>query len=327
MNVREKLIGVFENNRGEFLSGEELADRLGCSRAAVWKAVTALRGEGYAIDAVTGRGYRLADGTDVLSAAGIEKYLSDAARGTVLDVRRKVEGSTNTILREKAVRGAPAGTALICGEQTGGKGRRGRSFFSPSDTGLYMSILLRPDMPAADSVRITAAAAVAVAKAVEDCSGCPAQIKWVNDVYMNGLKVCGILTEAAFSLENGGLDYAVVGIGINAYEPEGGFPPELSGIAGAVFESRREDMRNRLAGAVLSRFFECCGDLFSMDMLEYYRSRLMWQGERIKVMGGGGEYPCEMLGVNDSYALRVRLDDGSEREVSSGEITVRRQEE
>ena len=216
MNVKQKLITLFENNRGAFLSGEELAEKLDCSRAAVWKAVTSLRGEGYAIDAVTGRGYRLAPATDVLSAAGIEKYLPAETRDITLDVRRRAEGSTNDILREAAGRGAPAWTVLVCGEQTGGKGRLGRSFFSPSDSGLYISILLRPDMPAADSVRITTAAAAAVAKAIEDCTESSPRIKWVNDIYVNGKKVCGILTEAAFSLENGGLDYAVAGIGIFA---------------------------------------------------------------------------------------------------------------
>ena len=327
MNVKQKLITLFENNRGAFLSGEELAEKLDCSRAAVWKAVTSLRGEGYAIDAVTGRGYRLAPATDVLSAAGIEKYLPAKARDITLDVRRRAEGSTNDILREAAGRGAPAWTVLVCGEQTGGKGRLGRSFFSPSDSGLYISILLRPDMPAADSVRITTAAAAAVAKAIEDCTESSPRIKWVNDIYVNGKKVCGILTEAAFSLENGGLDYAVAGIGINVYEPEGGFPPELAGKAGAVCSERREDLRNRLAAGVIARFRECCDDLFSESMLEYYRSRLMWQGEGIRVISGSSEYPCTLLGVSSSYALRVRLEDGTEREVSSGEITVRRQGE
>ena len=324
MNVKQSLISLFENNRGRFLSGEELAERLGCSRAAVWKAVAALRNEGYSIDAVTGKGYCLTTAADVLSAAGIEKYLPAGRCGFTLDVRRRVEGSTNNILKDMAAQGAPAGTVLVCGEQTGGKGRLGRSFFSPSDTGLYMSILLRPDMPAADAVRITTAAAAAVAMAIEDCTESSPRIKWVNDVYVNGLKVCGILTEASFSLENGGLDYAVTGIGINAYEPAGGFPDELRGRAGAVCESRREDMRNRLAASVLRYFAKCCGDLFSKDMLAYYRSKLMWQGESIRVISGSSEYPCTLLGVSDSYALRVRLEDGSEREVSSGEITVRR---
>ncbi|MBR6874260.1 MAG: biotin--[Ruminococcus sp.] len=323
MNVRQKLIALFENNRGQFLSGEELAEGLGCSRAAVWKAVAALKKEGYAIDAVTGRGYRLGAQTDVLSEAGIRKYLTGRGRELTLDVRQSVT-STNTVLRGLAEQGAPEGTAVLSVTQTGGKGRLGRSFFSPADTGLYMSILMRPQMSAADSVRITTAAAIAVSKAVEDCGGGETAIKWVNDVCLRGKKICGILTEASFSAENGGLDYAVTGIGINAYEPEGGFPPEIADVAGAVFQSRREDMRNRLAGAVLSRFWECYHDLFSAGALEYYRSRLMWRGERIRVISGQSEYPAVLLDVDDSYALRVRLDDGTGKSVSSGEITIRR---
>ena len=323
MNTKQKLIALFENNRSVFLSGEELALQLGCSRAAVWKAVKALKNEGYAINAVTGKGYCLSPETDVLSAAGIEKYLVGSGKEVKLDVRRKV-GSTNDVLRRLAEQGAAEGTAVVSGEQTGGKGRLGRSFFSPSDTGLYLSILLRPKTQAAESVRITTAAAVAVARAIEQCSGEAPQIKWVNDIYLHGRKVCGILTEAAFSLENGGFDHVVVGIGINAYEPEGGFPEELADIAGAVFGSRREDMRNRIAAAVLSGFMENCRDLYSPSAAEYYRSRLMWTGERIRVVRGTDEYSCTMLGVDDDYALRVRLDDGTERTVSSGEISIRR---
>lgn len=320
MNVRQKLITLFENKRGMFLSGEELADELGCSRAAVWKAVRALRAEGYAINAVTGKGYCLEAGNDVLSAAGIEKYLGDESFR--LDVRKCV-GSTNTELRGLAEQGAEEGTVVISGMQTGGKGRLGRRFFSPSDTGLYLSILLRPKMPAADSVRITTAAAVAVADAIEECTGETPQIKWVNDIYLRGRKVCGILTEASFSLENGGLDYAVTGIGVNVYEPEGGFPAELADIAGSVSEMSREDLRNRLAASILSHFGKYYADLFSSKMLESYRSRLMWKGERIRVISGQSEYGAVMLDINDSYALRVMPDDGTERTVSSGEITIR----
>ena len=323
MNVRQKLIELFENNRNETLSGEELAERLGCSRAAVWKAVKALRSEGYAIDAASGKGYCLAPETDVLSTAGVEKYLSGKGKEAVIDVRQSVD-STNNVLRDMARAGAPEGTAVISAMQTGGKGRLGRSFFSPSNTGLYLSLLLRPDTHAADSVRITTAAAVAVARAIFKCTGQSPQIKWVNDVYLRGLKVCGILTEAAFSLESGGLDYAVVGIGINVYEPEGGFSEELKGIAGAVLEERQEDLRNRLAAEVISELLNCCGDLFSEDMLNDYRSRLMWKGEAIRVISGRTEYPCTLLGVDDSYALLVRREDGSEQAVSSGEITIRR---
>ena len=323
MNVKQRLIALFENNRENYLSGEELASQLGCSRAAVWKAVKALKAEGYAISASTNKGYRLGAETDVLSEAGIRRWLTGRAEGVVLDVRREV-GSTNNAARALAEQGAPEGLCVISAAQTGGKGRLGRSFFSPADTGLYLSILLRPKMSAADSVRITTAAAVAAAEAVDAVSGESSALKWVNDVYLRGKKICGILTEASFSLENGGLDHAVVGIGINAYEPEGGFPPEIAGIAGAVSDRRQDDMRNRLAGCVISRFMEYYADLSSPQMLAAYRRKLMWQGEKIRVISGQEEYTCTLLGVTDSYALRVRLEDGTERTVSSGEITVRR---
>ncbi len=326
MTTKEKLLALFESCRGTYISGEELAGRLGCSRAAVWKAVKALRAEGHSISAATNRGYCLDPASDVLSKAGIEKYLGEIRNRIYLDVRRCV-GSTNDVLRELAAAGAPEGTVAVAGMQTGGKGRLGRSFFSPDDSGLYMSILLRPDMPALDAVRITTAAAVAVAETVEELSGRRAGIKWVNDVCIGGKKICGILTEASFSLENGGLDYAVVGIGVNVYSPEGGFPEDIRDIAGAVFDGRREDMRCRVAGGIISRFMALYADLGSSEMLNAYRSRLLWTGERIRVISGKGAYPCTMLGVSDSYALLVRDEAGEERTVSSGEISIRREED
>lgn len=325
MKTKEKLLRLFENDRGRFLSGEELAERLGCSRAAIWKAVTALRNEGYGITAVTNKGYCLDPASDMLSQAGVEKYLGAYKDRIKLDVRKSV-GSTNDVLRELAAGGAPEGTVAIAGTQTGGKGRLGRSFFSPKDSGLYLSILLRPDMSALDAVRITTAAAVAVADTAETLSGKRTRIKWVNDVRIDGKKICGILTEASFSLENGGLEYAVVGIGVNACEPEGGFPEEIKDIAGAVFSEHREDLRCRLAGGIITRFMELYEDLGSEDMLSSYRSRLEWKNDRIRVIRGSEEFECTLIDVDDAYALRVRLDDGSEKLISSGEITIRRKE-
>ena len=322
MKVKQRLIAVFENNRGRVLSGETLAELLGCSRAAVWKAVTALRAEGYRITASTNKGYVLEEGNDVISGAGIEKYLGDTAQK--LDIRAFTEvGSTNTVIRELAAEGAAEWTAAIAGMQTAGRGRLGRSFFSPSDTGLYLSILLRPDMPASEAVKLTTAAAVAVAQTVEEVTGKDAQIKWVNDVYLDGRKVCGILTEASFSPETGGLEYAVPGIGVNVYEPEGGFPEEIKDTAGAVFAERREDMRNRIAGGILRRLYAACEDLSSPELLEEYRRRLMWIGEEVKTMGAG-QLEGTVIGVDENYALILRSADGSEHSVSSGEISIRR---
>ena len=165
------------------VSGEELAAGLSLSRAAVWKAVEQLRAEGYLIESAPRRGYRLLSKSDVLSATGLEKYLD--APGLRLRYVPEI-GSTNTALKELANRGEAAGLALAAGRQSAGRGRMGRSFYSPEDTGVYLSLLLRPRMPAAEATRITACAAVAVAETLEELSGRPAQIKWVNDVFVAG---------------------------------------------------------------------------------------------------------------------------------------------
>ena len=321
--VKDELIKLFERNRGQYLSGEEIAESLGCTRGAVWKAVKSLQNAGYSINAVTNKGYCL-EGADVLSAAGIEKYLPYDC-GLELVVYDETD-STNTRLRELAVKGAKEGTAVLAGLQTGGRGRLGRKFFSPCDTGLYMSVLLRPKMTAADAVRITTAAAVAVAEAVEEISGRRADIKWVNDVYMDGRKICGILTEAAFSIESGGLDYAVCGIGINVYVPEGGFPPEIADIAGEVLKEPAEDARNRLAALVLSGFMKYYRELDEDTFLNGYRDRLIWRGEEINIIRGDETVPARLIDVDERCRLIVGYEDGSRGEVSSGEISIRRRD-
>ena len=171
MTTKESILALFEEQRGVYFSGEEIAARLAVSRAAVWKAVNGLRKEGYEIDAVSNKGYRLAADTDILSTQGIEKYQDPVCRTLNLCVLPEAE-STNTLLREKANAGAPEGTVILANTQTKGRGRRGRSFYSPADTGLYLSILLRPDgMTPDQAVKITTMAAVAVCEAVEEISG------------------------------------------------------------------------------------------------------------------------------------------------------------
>ena len=321
MTIKEQIRVILEQRRGEFVSGEELAKSLYCTRSAVWKAITALRKEGCVITAATNRGYRMDSGRDVLSEAGIRRWLGEY--GSEVIVKASV-GSTNALLRELARGGAPEGTLAAASEQTNGSGRRGRRFFSPADTGLYMSILLRPDFPAWEAVQITSAAAAAVCLALEEVCGVKTEIKWVNDVYVDGKKAAGILTEAAFGLENGALEYAVVGIGVNVYEPVGGFPEELSGIAGAVLSQPQSDIRNRLAAEITKRFMELYRALPDSGYMDEYRKRLMWTGERIFILSGSAGTSAVMLGVDESCGLLVRYDDGTEGVVSSGKISIRR---
>lgn len=323
MTVKERLLEFFEQNRGIYLSGEEIAEKLDCTRGAVWKAVKSLQENGYNISAVTNKGYCLDSSTDILSSAGVKKYLSGNAEKLDISVFSTVE-STNLTLREYANNGMQEGKVVIAGCQTKGRGRLGRSFFSPSNTGIYMSILLRPDMTADKAVKITTAAAVAVCLAIEKVSDLKPEIKWVNDVYLNGKKVCGILTEAAFSMENGGLEYAVLGIGVNAYEPENGFGDDIKNIAGAVFTQPQSDMRNRLAAEILNSFIDFYNELGHNTFYNDYRSRMMWLGENINIISGNNKTPAKIIDIDSECRLKVLYNDGTEGFVSSGEISIRK---
>ena len=322
MTTRDKVLRMLSGNQGTYSSGEEIAQALQVSRAAVWKAVKTLRQEGYAIDAQTNKGYCLSPDTDILSSQGIRQYLNPACRTLDLTVLPSA-GSTNALLREKANRGFPEGTVVIANGQTEGRGRYGRSFYSPPETGIYLSILLRPvHHSPRQAVCLTAAAAAAMCQAIEEVSGERPQIKWVNDIILRGKKVCGILTEGAFGLESGTLEYAVLGAGINVYPPKEGFPPELESIAGAVFEQPGKDLKNRLAAAFLNRFLDFYADLGSAAYLEDYRSRSLAVGQTVTLLSGGKTVRAYAYGIDDDCRLLVRYENGDTAALSYGEITL-----
>lgn len=244
--------------------------------------------------------------------------------GLSLHVRETVS-STNTLLREWAEEGASHGTVLLAAAQTAGRGRRGRAFFSPGGTGLYLSILLRPDLPAAESLSLTTCAAVSAALAIEAYTGESAQIKWVNDVFLHEKKVSGILTEGAIDGKTGRFRYAIVGIGVNLLPPEKGFPEELSHIAGGVFPVGRETegLRERLAGAILERFFSFYPTLRERPFFDDYRSRSLVLGQPVWVLDREGRRPAVALELTPDFSLLVREADGTMTALSSGEVQVR----
>lgn len=323
MSVKDDIADILEQNRGSYVSGQELAGRLGCTRGAVWKAVRALQQQGFGITAATNKGYCLDPDSDVLNENGVRKYLDESCKGMQISVYPSV-GSTNDVVKELAAKGAPEGTVAVAAQQTGGKGRLGRSFFSPEGTGLYLSILLRPDIEVARAVRITTCAALAVCEAIEKHTSEKPCIKWVNDVYIRGRKVCGILTEASLSMENGGVDYAVLGIGVNVYEPSGGFPEQIRDIAGAVTQHKSADLKNRLAGSIISGFMRFYRDISSGSFREDYSRRLMWKGEDIVAISGREKTRCRLIDVDDECRLVVQLPGGEKKLISSGEISIRK---
>ena len=320
--TRDRVLDALREAGSEYVSGEALARSLGLSRTAVWKAIDQLRREGYRIESGPNRGYRLGADNDVLSLEGLSRYLREPR------IRPQVYesiGSTNTALKSMAAEGAPEGLALIAGAQSQGRGRLGRSFYSPAGSGLYLSLLLRPDCDPGKATQLTACAAVAVAEALEELSGKSVGIKWVNDLLMDGRKVCGILSEASLDCESGTVNYVIVGVGINVRRPEGGFPEELRDIAGAAFgDESIPDLRCRLAASVLDRLWQAYEHREDGGVLEAYRKRSLVLGRPINILPREGESErATALEIEPDFALRVRLEDGTIRRLNSGEVSIR----
>jgi len=325
MTTKERVLTLLEENRGKTVSGEQLAAALNVSRNAVWKAVTDLRAAGYRIDAVTNKGYCLSADNDKLSVQGIVPLLSETARpfAEYLQVYPEL-ASTNQTAKELALAGAAHGTAVIAAQQSQGRGRYTRSFCSPPG-GLYFSIILHPDkLHFAHVTTVTALAAVAVCEAIEAVSGKKPGVKWVNDVFLDGKKVCGILTEAVTDIESGTLGWLVLGIGINVTTRPEDFPPELREIAGSVFGGESPGSRNRLAAELMNRIPGCVPMLTEEEVIASYRSKLMMLGKPVTVVQSDGtEYSALAQDVDCAGHLIVQTEDGVQQTLSSGEIRIR----
>ena len=322
MTTKEKLLALLEDSKGTFFSGEEIARTLQVSRAAVWKAVNALREDGYTIDAATNKGYRLSPDSDILSPQGIRRFLKPEYRDLDLTVLPTAP-STNALVREKANQGRPEGCVIVACEQTAGRGRYGRQFFSPVDSGVYLSLLLRPTAYSPQQATcLTAAAAAAMCLAIEAVTGQQPGIKWVNDIFLHGKKVCGILTEAAVGLETGTLNYMVLGAGVNLYPPAEGFPEEIQSIAGSVLEHSCPEAKNRLVGEFLNRFWDFYSHPECRAYLEDYRARSLAIGRNVTVLSAGKAVSAYAYGIDDDFRLLVRYENGDTEALSYGEIRI-----
>lgn len=314
-NVLKKL------SSGENVSGESLAKELGVSRNSVWKAINSLRKDGYDIVGQTNLGYKLVSKNDVLSREIVEEYLKTKN----LDIHTYESiGSTNTELKLWAQRDFKEGTVIIAEQQKQGRGRLGRSFSSPSKTGLYVSILLRPKFSVSDALFITTATAVAVSRLIENHLDEDVKIKWVNDIYMNNKKVCGILTEAAANFETGLLDYAIVGIGLNLLMPENGFDEEIKDIAGHIFDKLPEGGRAKIAAELVDNFFEIYSEFPRKDFMDEYRSKSYLDGKEVTMSVGNKMLKGIVLEVNENAEIVVKLENGEIREFSAGEALLKK---
>ena len=236
----------------------------------------------------------------------------------------KTIGSTNDTLKQWAADGAPHGTVLVSDEQTGGRGRLGRSFHSPEGTGVYLSILLRPNCRPEEIMHLTCAAAAAMAEAVEAAAGFRPSIKWTNDLVYGRKKLGGILTELGLSSK--GLDYCIIGIGINCLQKAEDFPPELQGMAASLsMAAGKRIVPASLAASMMEALFRMDQNLLSgkEEMLQFYRKNCITLGTEISLVRGSEVRHGKALDVDENGALLVEFAPGQIEAISSGEVSIR----
>lgn len=275
-----------------------------------------------------------------ITARGISEYLGDCKKAFNITVFDSLP-STNSYLRSEAVNGAPDGRVTVALAQSAGRGRLGRSFISPAGSGLYMSLLVRRAIDISRASLLTPLAAVAVCDALHGIGVSEAVIKWVNDIYIDGRKVCGILTDSAFlprkepgrdGKYDGGsfLGYAVIGFGVNLFTPAGGFPPEISERAGSIFNSAGDaphDAACRIAAGILRGVSEMLPYLeestgATPPFVAEYRKRSFLIGRSVTVIGSGEQYIAHVTGIDNLCRLLLRLPDGRETALSAGEVSI-----
>lgn len=325
--MKKKILKQLRNAQG-YVSGQSICDELGVSRTAVWKYINQLKEEGYVIEAVQNKGYRITGYPDILTETEIESQLLGE-----LAVKRVVYAgqldSTNNEAKRNAENGAPDGTLYITECQTGGRGRRGRQWISPAGSGIWMSLLLRPNLNPANASMLTIVAAMAVTAAVErvvreagysvDC-----HIKWPNDVVVNKKKICGILTE--MSAEMDCIHFVVIGIGINVNTTE--FDETIREMASSLYlETGKHIKRSEIVAAFAQEFttyygrFLKSGDLSSLA--EDYNRMLINIGKQVQIQDRQDTFTGTALGIDSRGELLVQKEDGTRTVVSAGEVSVR----
>lgn len=306
-----------------YISGQELCEKFGVSRTAIWKVINQLKEEGYEIEAVRNKGYILKGSADVLSKEELESTIHTKWAGeNVVFFEETV--STNNEIRSLAEQGAPHGTLAVAERQLGGKGRRGRVWTSPAGVGIWMSMLLRPQIDPLAASMLTLVMALAAKKGIEISTGLKSEIKWPNDLVLNKKKICGILTEMSTELME--IQYVIPGIGINVNQKD--FPDDIKATATSLYiESGKIQKRSEIIAAIMEAF-EGYYDTFikTQDMsglIEEYNANLVNLGNEVCVLDPAGEFRGVSEGINKEGALLVRLADGTLKEIISGEVSVR----
>lgn len=315
MSLRDKIIYILECHKGEFVSGQEMANSANVSRSAVAKCIARLKSEGYLIKSVNNLGHSLDTECHIISEYGIRAYLSDNS-----DIEIKTFDtidSTNSEAKREIAAGLTKDGIIAADFQTQGRGRRGRSFYSPQNSGLYFTMILHPDTDISDATGITAAAAVVTADIIKSETKKDPKIKWVNDIFIDGKKVCGILTEAVADFESNKVEAVVVGIGINLTTEN--FPAELENIAGNAGSMNR----CKIIARIYEKLNYYCKLLPKREFMADYKKYSLVLGSEITFERNGNSYSAIAEDILDDGSLLVKTHNGDNMILNSGEISIK----
>ncbi|MGI1690705.1 biotin--[acetyl-CoA-carboxylase] ligase [Thermoanaerobacter uzonensis] len=319
--LRQRLIRLLKENKGEYISGQKLSEQLNVSRTAIWKHINELKNEGYQIEAHHKLGYMLASEPDLLIYEEVSPYLTTNFIGKNY-IHKLVIDSTNNFAKEIASR-VPDGTVIIAEEQTAGRGRLGRSWISQKGCGIWMSIILKPNIQPQEAINLTQVAAISVVKAIEEVFHVESKIKWPNDIILNNKKVCGILTEMSSEIDK--INYVIIGIGVNVNCDN--FPEELKGKATSLYlETNSKVDRKKLTASILNNL-EFYYNAYLQKGFEYIRpiciEKSITIGRQIKVIANEGEIEGKAVTIDNNGSLVVETKEGKRLSIMSGDVSVR----
>lgn len=322
--MKTEILRLLKKNSHEFISGQDISKLLGVSRTAIWKCINQIKDEGYEIESISNRGYRLVSSPDILTLEEIEPYLNTNFIGRKIIHFDSVE-STNSIAKKIGDTDGSNGSVVISEEQTNGRGRLGRSWVSPKHKGIWMSIILKPDLNPVDAVNLTQTAAAAVVKASQEL-GIKTLVKWPNDIVVNSKKVCGILTEMSAELTK--INYVVIGLGINVNIEESEFPEDIRSIATSLkIQAGSTIDRKELAARILNNLEQLYTKLAKENNIEaslgICRENSAVIGKDVLIIKGEKPAEAHVLDIDDKGRLFVEYVDGRREHIISGEVSIR----
>lgn len=328
MKNRDRVLQILYRNNGECVSSSEITGELGITRSAVFKIINELKKQGFDIESIHHRGYRLGNEKDIISPEIINEIIEKEGKNRRIQYFERVD-STNTFAKKILMEGESYPDIIIANEQEQGRGRLGREFYSPKGTGIYCSFILDPFIKIENSILVTVAASVAVSRAIEKVTKKDTRIKWINDIYIDDKKVCGILTEAVTDFETGIIGKIILGIGINFNTPSESFPDEITDRASSVFMDDTFGVtRNQLTAQLIIEIDECMNDIENDEIIKYYRNKSLVLGKMLEITYFGQEKPIQGKAVDiDRNGFLIIETKNGLLTLNSGEVSIRQNKE